>query len=73
MKLNTKIKTLDGRIGTICYSHFDGEGGVWGEHTFIMPESGFGDELPEPVFMLRKDGYKFKDGRETVVEWEIVS
>ena len=53
MKLNTLIKIPDGRIGTICYNHLDGEGGVWGRHTFVMPENGFGDELPEPEFMLR--------------------
>lgn len=52
MKLNTKIKLPDGRIGTICYSHIDGFGGVWGEREFEMPEGGFGD-LPEPEFMLR--------------------
>ena len=54
MKLNTVIKLPDGRIGTICYRNLDGEGGVWGEHKFEMPEGGFGDELPEPNFMLRK-------------------
>ena len=53
MKLNTKIKLPDGRIGTICYRNIDGEGGVWGEHIFVMPDGGFGDELPEPEFMLR--------------------
>lgn len=55
MKLNTRIKAADGRIGTICWNHLDGEGGVWGEHEFEMPaESGFGDELPPPEFMLRQ-------------------
>jgi len=53
MKLNTRIKLPDGRIGTICYNHIDGVGGVWGEHEFIMPDGGFGDELPKPEFMLR--------------------
>ena len=53
MKLNTIIKLPDGRIGTICYNHLDGYGGVWGIHSFVMPESGFGDELPRPEFMLR--------------------
>lgn len=53
MKLNTLIKLPDGRIGTICYNHLDGAGGVWGEHSFTMPENGFGNELPEPDFMLR--------------------
>lgn len=54
MKLNTVIKLPDGRIGTLCWNHLDGEGGVWGEHHFVMPEGGFGDELPEPEFMLRE-------------------
>lgn len=53
MKLNTIIKLPDGRIGTICYNHIDGSGGVWGKHKFIMPDGGFG-ELPEPEFMLRE-------------------
>lgn len=53
MKLNTVIKLPDRRIGTICYNNLDGSGGVWGIHTFTMPEGGFGDELPEPEFMLR--------------------
>lgn len=29
MKLNSKIKAPDGRIGTICYNNLDGVGGVW--------------------------------------------
>lgn len=53
MKLNTIIKLPDGRIGTICYNNIDGCGGVWGVHTFEMPEGGFGD-LPKPEFMLRE-------------------
>lgn len=53
MKLNTVIKLPDGRIGTTCYNHLDGWGGVWGEHWFPMPDGGFGDELPEPQFMMR--------------------
>lgn len=54
MKLNTLVKLPDGRIGTICYNHLDGAGGVWGEHHFEMPEGGFSDDLPEPDFMLRE-------------------
>lgn len=54
MKLNTVVRLPDGRIGTICYNHLDGAGGVWGRKTFQMPEGGFGDELPEPEFMLRE-------------------
>ena len=53
MKLNTRIQLPDGRIGTICWHHLDGYGGVWGEHTFEMPIGGFG-ELPAPEFMLRE-------------------
>lgn len=52
MRLNTVIRLPDGRIGTICYHNLDGDGGVWGEHEFTMPENGFGD-LPAPEFMLR--------------------
>ena len=32
----------------------DGNGGVWGEHVFEMPPTGFGDNLPAPEFMLRE-------------------
>lgn len=53
MKLNTVIRLADGREGTICYHYLDGDGGVWGRHVFEMPESGFGDNLPAPNFMLR--------------------
>lgn len=53
MKLNTRIKLPDGREGTICYHNLDGYGGIWGHHEFTMPRGGFGDELPEPNFMLR--------------------
>lgn len=59
MRLNTKIKLPDGRVGTICYNNIDGVGGIWGEHNFEMPRSGFGD-LPEPEFMLRE---KLVEGR----------
>jgi len=55
MKLNTLIKASDGRIGTVCYHHLDGYGGVWGKHTFEMPAGGFGAEIPEPEFMLKAD------------------
>lgn len=54
MKLNTIVKLPDGRIGTICWQHLDGAGGVWGIHHFEMPEGGFGDNLPAPEFMLRE-------------------
>lgn len=54
MLLNTIIQLPDGRIGTICYNHVDGPGGVWGEHEFEMLDGGFGDELPAPDFMLRE-------------------
>ena len=40
MKLNTVIKLPDGRVGTTCWNHLDGVGGVWGEHHFEMPEGG---------------------------------
>lgn len=53
MKLNTVIRLPDGRVGTICYHHIDGYGGVWGIHRFEMPDGGFGNELPMPDFMLR--------------------
>ena len=69
MKLNTVIKLPDGRIGTICYYNIDGCGGVWGEHSFRMPESGFGDELPAPEFMLRE---KTLEGRVGVSTAECV-
>lgn len=53
LALNTVIRLPDGREGTICYHSLDGQGGVWGRHTFEMPEGGFGD-LPSPDFMLRE-------------------
>lgn len=53
MKLNTVIELPDGRIGTICFRHLIGDGGVWGRHVFTMPDGGFGDELPPPDFILR--------------------
>lgn len=53
LRLNTRISTPDGRVGTICYHHCDGYGGIWGEHEFAMPDGGFGDGLPAPDFMLR--------------------
>ena len=79
MKLNTKIKLPDGRIGTICYNDLDGVGGVWGEHSFTMPIGGFGDELPEPEFMLRKKELEGRVGSMDIVsecvgeQFEIVS
>lgn len=54
MELNDIIKLPDGRIGTLVYHNLDGDGGVWGKHTFQMPDGGFGDELPAPDFMLRE-------------------
>lgn len=53
MKLNTIVQVKDGRVGTLCYHNLDGTGGVWGRHTFLMPERSFGDELPGPDFLLR--------------------
>jgi hypothetical protein len=69
MKLNTRIKLPDGRIGTICYNFLDGCGGVWGEHTFTMPYDGFGDELPFPDFMLRPANMR---GRSEALQAECV-
>lgn len=54
LNLNTVIVLPDGREGTVCWRHLDGEGGVWGRHVFSMPDGGFGDELPAPEFMLRE-------------------
>ncbi len=62
LELNDIIELADGRIGTICYRHLDGEGGVWGIHSFDMPEGGFGD-LPRPEFMLREKEVKSLLGR----------
>ena len=55
MKMNTIIKLPDGRIGTICWRHLDGEGGVFGE-TFFDCEENITDDLPAPEFMLRDKG-----------------
>lgn len=54
LRLNDVIRLPDGRVGTMCYHHLDGVGGVWGRHTFEMPPGGFGDNLPAPDFMLRE-------------------
>lgn len=54
MKLNTVIKLPDGRVGTICYNNLDGVGGMFGLHTFEVPDESFSDKLPEPEFMLRE-------------------
>lgn len=54
MELGTIIRLPDNRIGTICWNHLDGAGGVFGEHDFSHVEPGFSDELPAPEFMLRK-------------------
>lgn len=53
MTLGTIIRIPDGRIGTICWHHLDGYGGIWGEHDFTGVDAGFNDELPPPEFMLR--------------------
>lgn len=58
LNLNDRIRVADGRVGTICYRFLDGEGGVWGEHTFVMPDGGFGDQLPPPDFMLREKSFE---------------
>ena len=54
MKAGVVIKLPDGRIGTLCYSNLDGEGGVWGEHDFSHIPIGFNDFWPEPEFLLRE-------------------
>lgn len=72
MKLNTKIRAADGRIGTVCYHHLDGYGGVWGEHEFEMPEGGFGDELPEPEFMLKAKVTDMFPELEYIPDYEIL-
>ena len=56
MKAGTVIKLPDGRVGTICYSNLDGEGGVWDRHDFSHIEQNINDDWPEPDFMLRKKG-----------------
>lgn len=70
MKLNTRIITPDGRVGTVCYNNLDGVGGVWGEHYFEMPESGFGESLPAPDFMLREK-YNGRSDVEFVTEYSV--
>ena len=57
MKPNTIIKLPDGRVGTMCWNHLDGAGGIWGQHHFEMPEGGFGI-FPAPEFMLREPEVK---------------
>lgn len=54
MKLGTIIELPDGRIGTICWNHLDGSGGVWGRHDFSGVSADFSDDLPAPEFMLRE-------------------
>lgn len=71
MKLNTRIKAADGRIGTVCYNDLDGAGGVWGEHDFVMPPGGYGD-LPTPQFKLREPYSGGDTNCEYIPEWEII-
>lgn len=71
MRLNTRIKSADGRIGTVCYNDLDGAGGVWGEHNFDMPPGGYGDNLPQPEFMLRA-AYDNATVAEFVPEFEVI-
>ena len=71
MKLGTIIKLPDGREGTICYHNLDGYGGVWGHHKFKMPKGGFGDELPQPEFMLRNP-YSSADAECVGEQYEVV-
>jgi hypothetical protein len=54
MKPGTIIQLPDGRVGTICWRHLDGEGGVWGEHDFSDLPNNFDDGYPAPEFMLRE-------------------
>jgi len=54
VKLGTLVRLPDGRVGTICWHHLDGYGGVWGEHDFSGIEPGFDDAIPAPEFMLRE-------------------
>jgi len=51
---NTKIRLPDDRVGTICWNHLDGCGGVWGIHDFSKIEEAFSDKYPAPEFMLRE-------------------
>ena len=54
MNLATIVRVSGGRIGTICWHHLDGYGGVWGKSDFSHIEPGFSEELPAPEFMLRE-------------------
>ena len=52
----TIIMLPDGRIGTICWNHLDGRGGIWGRHTWLneLRDVGFDERFPCPEFMLRE-------------------
>jgi hypothetical protein len=65
VRLNTIVRLPDGREGTICYHNLDGDGGVWGRQAFEMPETGFGDTLPKPEFMLRDPTLQGRVGCDT--------
>lgn len=58
LRAGTVIRLPDGRIGTICYHHLDGHGGVWGKHDFIGIPLNFDDRWPAPEFMLRETSIK---------------
>lgn len=64
LKPNTIVRLPDGRIGTICYHHLDGYGGVWGQHHFLEPNEMLGNDLPAPEFMLRD-----KDRESSLRRW----
>ena len=51
MKAGTVIELPDGRIGTICWHHLDGYGGVFGKIEIT-------DSYPKPEFMLRNEDVK---------------
>ena len=67
-KLGSVVQFPDGRIGTICWHHLDGYGGVWGRHDFSGIEPNFDDRLPEPTFMLREKDAERVLGKECVGE-----
>lgn len=54
LKPGTVIQLADGRIGTICWSFLDGQGGVWGRRDFSDIPSAMDDRWPPPEFMLRE-------------------
>ena len=74
MKAGTVIKLPDGKVGTICWHHLDGYGGVFGKHEIKQQRESFSSYYPKPEFMLRSKDVQhlFPDMECVGEEYEII-